>query len=194
MYLPMIAVVALASLLVSCHDDTTAPAIGASATPTLEGTLTPVGGSGSGRIAVSPLNGTTVFSARVSVELIGVMPNSSYHLEHAPEVGRPLSENGIGERAAEMWPWQQPNCPGFPDAAAFLDAPCSIQGLPVAIATDGHGIGSAELTYSCPNLPVGSRFDVVFRVLEDSTPRMLPDTLLGLATELRSDCFTLPSK
>ena len=194
MRLSTAAAMTLAGLLGSCQNETTAPGRISSSTSSLEMALSSVQGSGSGKITISPVSGTSGFSARASVELMGVLPNSLFHLQQAPEVGRPLSDDGVGERAAELWPWQQPNSPGFAEAPPFLEGLRSDQGLPITIVTDGEGNGRTEFTYNGPTLSPNSRFDVVFRIVEDSSMIVLPDTLIGSTTDLRSDCFTLPPK
>ena len=193
-YLSIIAAVTLASFLASCRDDATMPVGVSSNNSSLEGALKPMQGNGTGRVTINPLDGTTGFSARISVEVVGAMPNSLFHVQEAPEVSRPLCDDGIGQRAAGMWPWQQPSSSGFSAAQAFLALPAAGSGSLATISTDDQGNGNAEFMFNDPTIPVGSH-DVVFRILRDSNLPALPDTALWEQTkELRTDCFTLQAK
>ena len=194
MWLSVVGASALASCLVSCTDDATVPVAQSSNTSSVGGTLKPVMGSGYGTVTVTPLSGGTGFSAQISVQIYGAARNSLFFVQRAPEVGRPLGDDGVGERAAGMWPWEQPSSSGYPPAPAFVAFPAADTDTPLAISTDDQGNGKADFIFNAPTIPHGSRFDVVFRVLEDSTPTIHPDTLQGMPVELRTDCFTVPVK
>jgi len=193
-WLSMVGAAALASVLVSCSEDATVPVALSSNTSSVGGTLKPMRGSGSGIVTVTPLDGQPGLSAQISVQVSGTLPNSLFYVQQSPEVDRPLGTDDVGERAAGMWPWEQPSSPGFPPAPAFLCFPTSGSGTPLTISTDDRGNGNTEFILNAPMIPHGSRFDVVFRVLNDTLQTTHADTSAGLETELRTDCFTVPVK
>ena len=189
--LSILGVVTLAGFLSSCRDDVAVPVNATSNTSSLERTLVPIQGYGTGWVSVEPLNGTAGVSATISVTVTGVMSNSSFYLEQSPELGRPLSDDGVGERAAGLWPWQQPSSPGFAAAQAFVALPAA---NPDSLVTDSQGNGNGKFAFDDPKIPAGSHFDVVFRIVKKGNWPGVSDTTSGLTTELRTDCFAFPGK
>jgi hypothetical protein len=139
-------------------------------------------GRGNGTVCVTPIGGTTGFSARIEVRVRHMSPNASFYLQRAPEVGRPLGADGIGQRALGLWPWEQPNSPGYPAAPAFITFPLPNPGSLVMITTDKHGNGEAGFLFNLPAIADGILFDVVFRVV---------DAPVNPTAELRTKCFTV---
>jgi hypothetical protein len=128
-------------------------------------------------------NATATFSADIEVKLKGAAPNTTYTLQRAPEVGRPLATDGICQRAAGQWPWEQPNSEGFPPAPAFLTfvlpATDTMPATPVTITTNGGGNGKVSFHFDAPGIARGAAFDVEFRAID----------LAGVASPIHSDCF-----
>jgi hypothetical protein len=128
-------------------------------------------------------NATGTFSADIEVKLKGAAPNTTYTLQRAPEVGRPLGADGIFQRANGQFPWEQPNSPGFPPAPAFvtfvLPATADTPATPVTITTNGGGNGKVSFHFDAPGIARGASFDVVFRAID----------LAGVASTILSDGF-----
>lgn len=144
--------------------------------------LKAMAGRGSGMVRVTPVGGTVGFSALIGVKVHHMTPNASFFLQRAPEIGRPLSADGIGQRALGLYPWEQPNSLGFPPAPAFITFPLPNPGPLVMINTDKHGRGEVEWLFNSPSIPEGILFDVVFRVV---------DSPVSPTTEIRTKCFTV---
>ncbi len=102
--------------------------------------------------------------------------------QRAPEVGRPLGTDGIPQRALGQWPWEQPQSSGFPPAPAFLTFPAPNPGPSVTITINDKGEGNAAFSFDAPSIPHGSRFDVVFRLVDSSD---------SAKVELVSNCVTV---
>ena len=142
-------------------------------------TMRAASGRGVGLANVRALPNPT-FSADITVVLVGVAPNTTYTLQRAPEVGRPLATDRICQRANEQFPWEQPNSPGFPPAPAY---PTFV--LPttpptnVTLTTNKWGVGHARFHFEAPTIPAGAAFDVQFRAID----------LTGAAPSIVSDCF-----
>jgi hypothetical protein len=128
-------------------------------------------------------NATATFSADIEVKLKGGAPNTTYTLQRAPEVGRPLATDGICQRAGGLWPWEQPSSEGFPPAPAFLTfvlpATDTMPATPVTITTNGGGNGKVSFHFDAPGIARGAAFDVEFRAID----------LAGVASPIHSDCF-----
>lgn len=144
--------------------------------------LKAMAGLGSGTVRVTPVGGTIGFSAWIGVEVRHMKPNASFFLQRAPEIGRPLGSDGIGQRALGLYPWEQPNSPGFPPAPAFITFPIPNAGPLVMINTDKHGKGGVKWLFNAPSIPDGTLFDVVFRVV---------DAQVNPTIELQTKCFTV---
>jgi hypothetical protein len=135
---------------------------------------------GRGWVTVNAIpNATGTFSAEIEVKLKGADPNTTYTLQRAPEVGRPLATDGICQRANGSYPWEQPNSVGFPPAPAFPTFVLSETGMPVTVTTNGGGNGKVSFHFDAPGIASGAAFDVEFRAID----------LTGVATPIHSDCF-----
>jgi hypothetical protein len=133
---------------------------------------------GRGWVIVNAIpNATGTFSADIEVKLKGAAPNTTYTLQRAPEVGRPLATDGICQRANGLWPWEQPNSEGFPPAPAFLTF--VLPAGPVTITTNGGGNGKVSFHFDAPGIARGAAFDVKFRAID----------LTGVVSPILSDCF-----
>ncbi|OLC64841.1 MAG: hypothetical protein AUH69_11100 [Actinobacteria bacterium 13_1_40CM_4_65_12] len=128
-----------------------------------------------GSVTVVPVAGEAGFAADIAINVHHVLPNATYTVSRAPESFRPLHDDGICQRAAGLYPWEQPNSPGFAPAPAFLINKAA-DGTTIALTTDDHGRGSVSFHVSAPATPHGYTFDVMFRIFATS------DVLL-------SDCF-----
>lgn len=112
-------------------------------------------------------------------------PNTTFFIQRAPEVGRPLGEDGTCQRAKGLFPWEQPNSAGFPPAPAYLTFPGPLPGDLATLVTNSRGNGTVHFTFAAPTVPDGTRFDVKFRLVDSVTA---PTNLL------RTRCFTVEVK
>ena len=144
--------------------------------------LVAVRGQGAGTVNVTATAAADGFSAEITVNVHGTLPNTSFFVQRAPEVGRPLGDDGICQRASGLWPWEQPNSLGFPPAPAFVTFPRPLAGDLTTLTTDADGAGSAHLGFDLPAVADDTRFDVEFRIV---------DSLTSATTDLRSGCFTV---
>jgi len=139
--------------------------------------LTAVSGTGTGIVNVTataqPVAGAPEgfgFSVEGEVNVHDGPPNTTFLVQRKPD----LNVNGI--------------CEG----PAFITVPFPRPGPPVTLTTSEDGAGAAHFSVQFPTEPDGSpfpdgtRFDVMFRLLESS-----PNP--G-ATELRTECFTVTVK
>jgi hypothetical protein len=144
--------------------------------------LTAVMGQGVGTVNVTLAAGTVGFSAEITVNVHATTPDATFYIQRAPEVGRPLGNDGICQRANGLWPWEQPNSAGFPAAPAFVTFPRPLAGDFKTLTTDADGTGSAHFAFDLPALADGTEFDVEFRLI---------DSLTAPTTDLRTGCFTV---
>jgi len=96
-----------------------------------------------GSVTVVPVAGEAGFAADIAINVHHVLPNATYTVSRAPESFRPLHDDGICQRAAGLYPWEQPNSPGFAPAPAFLINKAA-DGTTIALTTDDHGRGSVS--------------------------------------------------
>jgi hypothetical protein len=106
------------------------------------------------------------------------MPNTTYIIQRAPEIGRASSSNGICERALGLAPWSSADTP----APAFLTFVPSGQTAPVSLTTTAAGDGTVDFEFKAPTVPKGTVFDVMFRLIND------PSAPTGIVL---SQCFTV---
>lgn len=137
--------------------------------------LTALLGTGRGIVNVTPtaaVDGS--FSAQISVNVHGVPPNTSLIVQRAPEIGRANGSDEICQRAAGAPPWgpPTPNFVTFPMPAAALE-------------TSAGGSGATHLDFGATTIPDGTRFDVMFRLVDNVTAPTI---------ELRTGCFTVTVK
>jgi hypothetical protein len=147
--------------------------------------LTAVVGQGAGIVNLTPTAATAGFSAQITVNVHATAPNTTFFVQRAPEVGRPLGDDSICQRANGLWPWEQPNSAGFPPAPAFVTFPRPLAGDLTTLTTDADGDGAAHFAFDLPAIPDGTVFDVEFRLI---------DSLTAPATDLRTGCFTVTVK
>jgi hypothetical protein len=157
----------------------------ASADPSAERRLVAVRGTGEGIVNVRPTSAHPGLSSEITVNVHGAAPNTTFYLQRAAEVGRPLGTDGICQRAAGLWPWEQPNSAGFGAAPAFVSLPLPLAGPLDTLTTDADGSGSAHLDFAYPAIADGTTFDVTFR---------LTDRLSNPTNDLRSGCFSVTAK
>lgn len=148
-------------------------------------TLSAVSGQGSGIVNVTLTSAADGFSAQITVNVHGTAPNATFYIQRAPEIGRPLGSDGICQRAYGLYPWEQPNSPGFAPAPKFVSVPRPLAGDLKTVTTNAEGSGSTHFGIELPFIPDGTVFDVQFRLI---------DSLSAWTTELRTGCFTVTVK
>ncbi len=149
------------------------------ASPTHGQELTAVVGIGSGIVNVTPTAAADgSFSAQINVNVHGAPPNTTFFVQRAPEIGRPNSADGVCQRAAGAAPWGPP-------APNFVTFPLPITGPLVTLQTSAGGSGSVHINFEAPTILDGTRFDVMFRVV---------DNLTAPINDLRTGCFTVTVK
>lgn len=134
-------------------------------------------GTGRGTVNVTPtaaVDGS--FSAQITVNVHGVAPNTTLNVQRAPEIGRPMSADGLCQRAEGQPPWGPPT----PSFVPFQLPPT---GSPVTLLTSEAGAGAVHFEFAAPTIPDGTMFDVMFRLIDDLA-----------SIELRSACFTVTVK
>ena len=146
---------------------------------THQATLVNTDGKGAGGLSVSP---KTVpeggFGATIVVHVLNGRPSTTYTVQRAPEIGRALGSDGSCQRALGLTPWSSAD----PAAAAFLSFVPTGSATPVTLMTSSTGEGTLTFEFRAPTIPVGTRFDVMFRLLDDlSAPTSI----------LLSSCFTV---
>ena len=145
---------------------------------THQAALSGVGWSGAGGVSVTPFAATGgIFTADFKVRLRNAKPSTTYFVQRAPDVGRAASNDGVCQRGLNVSPWSSAD----PPAASYITFPRP-DGTPVSLVTSATGDGSVDFTFSVATIPAGTRFDVMFRVLDDVT---LPRSVL------LSDCITV---
>jgi hypothetical protein len=140
--------------------------------------LTAIRGEGSGNVNVTPTASVVgSFSAQINVNVHDAPPNTRFYIQRAPEIGRANGADGICQRAAGLPSWGPPT----PNFVTF-----ALPGNPtVTLVTSDGGSGTAHLDFTAPAILDGTRFDVMFRLVDDlSTP----------ANEMRTGCFTVTVK
>jgi len=148
-------------------------------TGTHTATAVAVGGPGEGGVSVTPKAiPEGYFVADIKVRLRKAMPNTTYIIQRAPEIGRTSASNGICERALGLAPWSSAD----PPAPAFMTFVPSGQTTPVTVTTTSAGDGSLDFEFRAPMIPAGTKFDVMFRLINDASA----PTAIVL-----SQCFTV---
>lgn len=118
------------------------------------------------------------FDANIAVHVVNARPSTTYIVQRAPEVGRALGSDGICQRALGLAPWSSADTP----AAAFLSFVLPGDTSPVTLITSASGEGMVTFEFKVPTVPAGTRFDVMFRLLNDLTA---PTSIF------QSACFTV---
>jgi hypothetical protein len=133
-------------------------------------------GSGEGIANITTTHDTVGFGAQITINVHGAAPHTTLTASRAPEVFRPLTSDGICQRAAGDYPWNGVDYPVAPAFTTFIS-----DGAPVTLTTNSAGSGSVHFDLDVPAVPDGTVFDVMVR-------------LVGADTELRTDCFTVNTK
>lgn len=147
---------------------------------THQSALSPLKGTGTGGVSVTPKTipqGT--FDADIKVRIQNARANTTYTVQRAPEVGRSLAADGICQRALGLTPWG-PSDPPAPAFLTFMNGPA-----PYTVTTDGAGTGSLDFQFAAPTIPAGTLFDVMFRLV---------DNVDAPTVDIRSNCFTVTVK
>ena len=118
------------------------------------------------------------FAATIRFRVHGALPGTTYALQRAPEVGRPLAADGICQRGAGVSPWG----PGDPPAPSFVTFPFPNPGDALTVTTDGNGDAAKEFEFRLAVIPSGTQFDVQMRLVDDES---------APSSEIRSGCMTV---
>lgn len=168
------------AVFAACSDSTT-PIDTTYANPagTYTASLVAIVGPGEGGVSVTPKSiPEAYFAADIKVRVRKAMPNTTYIVQRAPEIGRASSSNGICERALGLAPWSSADTP----APAFVTfVPIGLT-APVTFTTTATGDGTADFEFRAPTIPVGTKFDVMFRLINDAAA---PTAIM------LSQCFTV---
>jgi hypothetical protein len=141
--------------------------------------LSAIIGSGAGMVNVTPtaaVDGS--ISAQINVNVHDAPANTTFYVQRAPEIGRPLGSDGICQRALGMAPWGPPT-------PNFVTFPLPGSGPLVTLQTSEGGAGAVHIDFAAPAIADGTRFDVMFRLV---------DSLTTPTNELRTACFTVDVK
>jgi hypothetical protein len=135
-------------------------------------------GSGGGVSVTAKAIPEGYFAADIAVHVVNARPSTTYIVQRAPEVGRALGNDGICQRALGLAPWSSADAP----APAFVSFPQTGATSPVMFTTSATGEGTVNFEFKVPTIPSGTRFDVMFRLLNDMTS---PTSIF------QSACFTV---
>ena len=146
---------------------------------THQATLVNTAGKEAGGLSVSPkIVPEGGFGATIVVHVLNGRPSTTYTVQRAPEIGRVLGADGSCQRALGLAPWSSAD----PAAAAFLSFVPTGSSTPITLMTSSTGEGTLTFEFRAPTIPVGTRFDVMFRLLDD---------LSAPTSVLLSSCFTV---
>ncbi len=168
-------------LLVSgCNSsDAAGPEVSVIPAGTHRATFVNADGKAAGGVSVSPKTAAEGgFAADIVVRLLNGRPSTTYTVQRAPEIGRALSADGSCQRALGLAPWSSAD----PAAAAFLTFVPTGGSTPVTVTTSSTSEGTLTFDFRAPTIPVGTRFDVMFRLLDD---------LSAPTSVVPSACFTV---
>ena len=136
------------------------------------------GGSGAGRVSVSPTAEGAGFTAQITVNVRGLDPNATYFVQRSPDFPvPPWITDGICDRAAG-------NFPAGVTGPTWITFPTPNPGPAVTITTSAGGAGAVSFAFDLPAASE-SAFDVMFRVVDNTA---------APTRELRSPCFTVTPK
>jgi hypothetical protein len=143
------------------------------------GTFVTIAGTGAGGVSVTPKSiPEASFVADIKVRVRGALPNTTYTVQRAPELGRANGSNGICERALGLAPWSSSDTP----APGFLSFVPTGSTTPISLTTTATGDGLVDFEFRVATIPTGTKFDVMFRLVND------PAAPTGI---LISQCFTV---
>ncbi|MEO7837083.1 MAG: hypothetical protein ABIS21_05525 [Acidimicrobiales bacterium] len=175
----ILVVLPMATWLTACNSSPTAPDAIEPPPGTHQSLFSAAIGPGTGGVSVTPRSipeGT--FAADIRIRVRGARPNTTYLIQRAPEVGRALASDGVCQRALGLSPWSASE----PAAPAFVTFPVPNSGPLTSLTTSASGDGSLDFAFLVGSIPAGTRFDVMFRLVDDTA---------APAAELRSGCFTV---
>jgi hypothetical protein len=172
-----------ASLLwvcLACHGrDVTAPGTPVIPPGSFQAPLASADVAGSGGVSVTTKAiPEGYFDADIAVHVVNARPSTTYVVQRAPEVGRALGSDGICQRALGLAPWSSAD----PPALAFVSFVLPGATSPVTLTTSASGEGAVTFEFKVPTVPTGTRFDVMFRLLNDVNA---PTSMF------QSSCFTV---
>lgn len=146
---------------------------------TAQGALASADGAGRGGVSVTtkPIP-EGYFDANIAVHIVDARPNTTYIVQRAPEVGRALGNDGICQRGLGLAPWSAADAPAPNFVSFVLPGAAS----PITLTTSATGEGSVAFELKIPTTPTGTRFDVMFRLLND---------LSAPSSVFYSTCFTV---
>ena len=121
------------------------------------------GGAGGVSVTPKPIP-EGYFAADIAVHLVNARPSTTYIVQRAPEVGRALGNDGICQRALGLAPWSAAD----PPAPAFVSFPQPGATSAVTLTTSASGEGTVTFEFKAPMIPSGTKFDVMFRLLNDA--------------------------
>jgi hypothetical protein len=124
------------------------------------------------------------FTADISIRLIGAQANTVYLVQRAQEGigGRPLSTDGICQRALGIFPWSPSDAP----TTNFQTIPLPANPGPlVTVTTTSKGDGTLDFEFRTAMILAGTTNDVMYRLVDnDATP----------TSELRTDCMMITAQ
>ena len=182
---PLAHCIAVVSLVASTHvigaacggADATIPQTPLIPAGTAQAPLASADVTGSGGVSVTTKSiAEGYFDANIAVHVVNGRPSTTYFVQRAPEVGRALGNDGICQRALGLAPWSSAD----PPAPAFISFVLPGETSPVHLTTSASGEGSVTFEFKVPTLPAGTRFDVMFRLLND---------LAAPTSVFQSSCF-----
>lgn len=118
------------------------------------------------------------FDANIIVHVVNGRPSSTYVVQRAPEIGRVNGSDGVCQRALGLAPWSSADAP----APAFMSFVQPGETSPVMLTTSAAGEGTVAFEFKVPTVPAGTKFDVMFRLLND---------LAAPTSIFLSSCFTV---
>ena len=162
-----------------CGSDVTVAQVPRIPAGTAQAPLASADVAGSGGVSVTTkATPDAYFDADIAVHVVNARPSATYVVQRAPEVGRTLGSDGICQRALGLAPWSSADTP----APAFVSFVLPGASSPVTLTTNASGEGTVTFEFKVPTVPTGTRFDVMFRLLNDvATPTSI----------FQSSCFTV---
>ena len=146
--------------------DSTSPQTPLIPAGTVQAPLSSADVAGAGGVSVTPKAiPDGYFDADIAVHVVNARPSTTYIVQRAPEVGRALGNDGICQRALGLAPWSSND----PPAPAFVSFTLPGATSPVTFTTSATGEGTVVFEFKVPTLPSGTKFDVMFRLLNDVT-------------------------
>lgn len=179
-----VAVAGVLAVGVGCHyaTDASPPCFAEPPAGTHQSALSRVSGGGAcgtGGVSVTSFAvPEQTFAATIRFRVRGGVPGTTYILQRAAEVGRPLASDGICQRATGLPPWGPADGP----APSFVTFPLPNPGPAITVTTDGAGDATKEFELRLATISSGTVFDVQMRMVDDETAPL---------SEMRSGCMTV---